>query len=338
MPKKIYAYISLLVLILLLFNLSSALQKKVRLILATATTGGTYYPVGVAIATLITSELEEEHNVSMTAITSAGSAENIQLLKNREADLAIIQSLNGSMAWQGKDKYDGSPELYLRSITRLWENVEHFSILSKYAETGNVSDLNNIRKKNFSIGKRGSGTEVSGRVIMRSLGFNPDKDFKLKYLGYLPSANALQNGRIVGLNIPAGPPANAIMQAFATIGAKNLRILEYSDKQLEAINSVYPVWRRYALKAGTYPGQEEVIQTISQPNVLVVHQEIEESVVYEIVKTIYENLSYLRKVHQATNDMTLEDAVSRVPVPLHAGAVRYYREQGIDIPSHLIVK
>lgn len=206
-------YVMVLISVLFIsIRTSCSSSTDTHLILATATTGGTYYPVGVGIAMLTSTTLD---SLSMTAITSAGSGENIQLLKNREADLAILQGLYGAMAWQGKGIYSGKPEKDIRSVTMLWQNVEHFVILSKYAETGNISDLKNLRNMNFSIGRRGSGTEISGRVIALACGFDPDEDFNLQYLGYTSSAQALQDGRISGMNIPAGPPASSISQAAA---------------------------------------------------------------------------------------------------------------------------
>jgi TRAP transporter TAXI family solute receptor len=335
--KKAVGFLLLLLIALVLATMSSALDKKLQLILATATTGGTYYPVGVAIATITTKNLDASDNISMTAITSAGSGENIQLLKNKEADLVIIQSLYGAMAWQGRGRYEGKPQNYIRSLTVLWENVEHFVIREKYAKTGDMSDLENIRKKNFSIGKRGSGTETSGRVILKALGYNPAKDFKLKYLGYNPSAGALQNGRIVGMNIPAGSPASAIIQAYAVLGPRGMRILDFTESQLEAVNSEYAVWKRATLKPGTYPGQDKPIHTISQSNLLVVHEDIGEDQIYKIVKNMYENLPFLRQVHRATEKMSIERALEGLSVPLHPGAVRYYKEQELSIPSHLLL-
>lgn len=327
----------LLLTVLLWPILSGAIDKKLQLILATATTGGTYYPVGVAIATITTNNLDDSDKITMTAITSAGSGENIQLLKNREADLAIIQSLYGAMAWQGKGRYKDKPQHYIRSITTLWDNVEHFVILEKYSESGDMSDLKNIKGKNFSIGQRGSGTETSGRVILEALGFHPAKDFKLKYLGYNSSAGALQNGRIVGMNIPAGPPASAITQAYAVLGSKGMRILDFSEGQLQAVNSVHPVWKRAILEPGTYPGQDRPIRTISQSNLLVVHQDLGEDPVYKITKNLFENLPFLRQVHKATEKMSIENALDGLSVPLHPGALRYYREQGLSIPPHLLL-
>jgi len=177
---------------------------------------------------------------------------------------------------------------------------------------------------------------MSGRTILQALGFDPDRDFKLQYLGYTPSANALQNSRISGMNIPAGPPASAVIQAFAAIGQDKICILSFSENQLEAVNSRYPVWRKAVIKAGTYPGQENEITTISQPNLLVAHQDIAEDVIYQLVKTIFENLPYLQNIHQATKAMALEHAVTGLSVPLHPGAVRYFREKGINIPADLI--
>jgi len=313
-----------------------ALQKKKRLILATATTGGTYYPVGVGIATLVTNTLEDLEGITMSAITSAGSGENIQLLRNKEAELAIIQSLWGSMAWQGKGRYKDRPVKFIRSVTRLWENVEHFALLKKYAPTGNILDLKNIKKKSFSIGARGSGTEMSGRVILEALGFDSKKDFRLQYLGYNPSAEALQNGRVVGMNIPAGPPASAITQAFAAIGADDMCLLEFTEEQCTAINGRFPVWNSFVIEEGTYPGQKKPIRTISQSNVLVVHRDVEAEVVYAILKTVYENLDYLKTIHQSAGEISLEKALAGLSTPLHPGAVRFYQEKGIEIPVLLL--
>ncbi|MGD9345179.1 MAG: TAXI family TRAP transporter solute-binding subunit [Candidatus Aminicenantes bacterium] len=322
----------------ILLSASRAYDKKLQLVLATATTGGTYYPVGVAIATITTNNLDPSDNISMTAITSAGSGENIQLLKNKEADLAIIQGLYGAMAWQGRGRYEGKPQHYIRSLAVLWENVEHFVILEKYVNRGDMSDLQNIINKNFSIGKRGSGTETSGRVILEALGYNPSKDFKLKYLGYNPSAGALQNGRIAGMNIPAGPPASAITQACAVLGPGGMRILDFTERQLEAVNSEYAVWKRAILEPGTYPGQDKPVRTISQSNLLIVHEDVGEDPVYKIVKNTYDNLPFLGQVHRATEKMSVEGALEGLSVPLHPGALRYYREQGLSIPSHLLLK
>ena len=314
---------------------NSFAQEKRAYVIATASPGGTYYPVGVAIATLITDKLGKD-GISMSAITSAGSGENVQLLKNKEADFAILQGLFGSMAWQGKGKYEGKPERNMRAVTMLWENVEHFVVYKEFAPTNNIMDLNNLKGEKFSIGKRGSGTETSGKTILTALGFNPEKDFRLEHMGYSASATALQDRRILGMNIPAGPPVSAITQAFATIGADKITVLEFTDDQLKQIDSHFPVWSRYVIPANTYPGQEKEINTIAQPNFLAVRPDLSADDVYKILETIYSNLDFLHNMHKATYAMKLQRAINGLPVPLHPGAVKFYQDKGFKIPDNLI--
>ncbi|MBC2713068.1 MAG: TAXI family TRAP transporter solute-binding subunit [Desulfosarcina sp.] len=303
-----------------------------NLIIATATTGGTYYPVGVAIGTLTSIKLAKEHKITATAMNSAGSGENVQMLKNKEAHMAILQALFGLNAYNGKGPYKDKPIKDFRSVTMLWENVEHMVVRAKYAKTGTVADLENLGKK-FSIGKRGSGTEGSGRAIMAALGIDPEKEMTLEYLSYTPSAQAMMDGRIVGANIPAGPPVAAITQLYAQLSEKKVKVLDFTDEQLATVQKSYPIWNRFVIKAGVYPGQKKDIQTISQPNFLAVRPDVSEETVYLITKTIYENLSFLNSIHKATKAMKLEKAIAGLPVPLHPGAARYYAEMGIKIPD-----
>jgi len=303
------------------------------LIIATATPGGTYYPVGVGIGTLVTEKLQPE--IVASAINSAGSGENIQMMINGEAQLAILQGLFGAMAYAGKGRYD-QPVKDIRSITMLWQNVEHFLIQSDAVRSGTVSDLKGLGQK-YSIGKRGSGTEGSTRTILDALGISPESDLQPEFLGYSPSVQALMDGRIAGATVPAGPPVAAATQAYAQMG-DGVRLLEITDEQLAQIQSAYPVWSRYTIAAGTYPGQSEAIQTAAQPNFLSCRADLPEDVVYQITKTIYENLSYLQNVHKATDAMSLDKAIEGLAVPLHPGALKYYKEQGISVPSHLIAE
>ncbi|MCF7369339.1 TAXI family TRAP transporter solute-binding subunit [Vibrio sp. J2-3(2022)] len=306
-------------------------------ILATASTGGTYYPVGVALATLSKVKLAPKHHFSLSAISSAGSGENVKLLNENEAQFAILQGLYGAWAWSGEGPYEKSGrQEQLRSVSMLWQNVEHFIVRSDLAKTGTVTDLNNLDGKKFSIGKKNSGTENSGRQIMKGLKVDPDK-FNLAYMGYGGSASALQNGTIDGMNTPAGVPVGAVTQAFAALG-KDISILSFTDEQIKKANGNYNLWTKYEIPANTYPGLDKPITTIAQPNFLAVREDISEEDVYQLTKAIYENLPFLQGIHKATKAMAMEKAIAGLPVPLHPGAARYYKEMGIEIPSDLMAK
>ncbi len=310
-------------------------DEKRAYVLATASTGGTYYPVGVALATLAKVKLEPQYQLSMSAINSAGSGENVKLLRENEAQFAILQGLYGAWAWNGEGEVaQAGPQKQLRSVTMLWQNVEQFVVKSKYAQTGTISDLSALQEQKFSIGKKNSGTEGSGLTIMSNLGMNPD-GFSMAYMGYGASADALQNGTIDGMNIPSGVPTSAITRAYAALGS-DITVLDFTDEQIQQANGAYQLWTRFVIPANTYPGQTKAINTMAQPNFLAVRDDIAEEDVYLLTKTIYENLPFLNGIHKATKDMALEKAIAGLPLPLHPGAARYYREVGVAIPAHLL--
>ncbi|MDW1892616.1 TAXI family TRAP transporter solute-binding subunit [Vibrio sp. Vb1574] len=316
---------------------TNAAAEERSYILATASTGGTYYPVGVALATLSKVKLAPKHHFSLSAISSAGSGENVKLLNENEAQFAILQGLYGAWAWSGEGPYEKSGrQAKLRSVSMLWQNVEHFIVRSDLAKTGTVSDLKSREGKKFSIGKKNAGTEYSGRQIMKGLNVDPDK-FNLAFMGYGGSASALQNGTIDGMNTPAGVPVGAVTQAFAALG-KDISILSFTDEQIKQANGNYKLWTKYDIPANTYPGLDKPITTIAQPNFLAVRDDISEEDVYQLTKAIYENLPFLQGIHKATKAMAIEKAISGLPLPLHPGAVRYYKEMGIEIPSELMAQ
>ncbi len=302
-------------------------------ILTTATTGGTYYPVGVALATITKSELHRTEGISLSAISSAGSMENIKLMRDNQAQFALLQGIFAAWAWNG-DGPIKKPQPWLRSIGAMWQNAEHFVLLKELATDGSIMDLDSLNGHRFVLGARNSGAERSGDHILNSLGINYKDKFNLAYMGYGATANAIQDGTIVGMNIPAGVPVTGITRAFAMVGDE-LVLLSFSDEQLARVNARYALWNRYVIPAGTYPNQPRDIESIAHPNVLAVHADVPDEAVYQITRAIFENLASLREIHKATREVTLERALIGLGAPLHPGALRYYREAGMEIPPEL---
>lgn len=307
-------------------------------LLATASTGGTYYPVGVAISTLTKVKLQPKMKIGMSAINSAGSGENIKLLKDNETQFAILQGLYGYYAWNGEGPFkEEGAHKDLRSVTMLWQNVEQFTILADGVKTGTVADLAELKGKRMALGKKNSGTLGSNKTLLTNLGMDAEKDFELVYVGYGPSADALQNGQVSGMSTPAGTPTGAVTRAIAAMGDK-IKILDFTDEQVKKADGGLGLWNRYVIEKGTYPNQDKNINTIAQPNFLAVRADVDEEAVYLITKTLYENLPFLNAIHAATKMMALEKAISGLPMPLHPGALRYFKEVGLDIPKHLVAK
>ncbi len=307
-------------------------------LLATASTGGTYYPVGVALSTLVKVKLQPKQKIGMSAINSAGSGENIKLLRDNEVQFAILQGLYGAYAWQGTGPIQGDgPQKNLRAVTMLWQNVEHFVVNKKFAKTGTAADMVAMKGETLALGKKNSGTLGSNTVLLTNLGANVEKDFNLVYVGYGPSADAMQNGQAAGMSTPAGAPVSAVTKAKANMG-DDIVVLDFTDEQLKQADGGMELWTRYLIPADTYPGQTKDINTIAQPNFLAARADVDEDAVYQIVKAVYENLPFLNAIHGATKVMAVEKAISGLPMPLHPGAAKYYQEVGIQIPDRLLAK
>jgi len=311
-------------------------QEEQNYLLATASTGGTYYPVGVALATLIKVKLQPKQKINMSAINSAGSGENVKLIREDEVQFGILQGLFGAYAATGTGplKNDG-PQKELRSVTMLWPNVEHFVVKNEYVKSGTIEDIKNVEGKAVSMGRQNSGTIGSNRTILGNLGIDMEKAYELVYMGYGPSADALQNGQIEAMSTPAGDPVSAVSRAFATMGG-DISLLEFTAEQAKQANGSFEdLWTEYTIPSGTYPNLDKDVKTIAQPNFLAVRSSVPEETVYLITKTIYENLAFLQGIHPATKAMSLQRAIAGLPVPLHPGAVKYYEEQGIAVPARL---
>ena len=323
---------TLLLCSLLLQTCSDNSHQRSSYVLATGTTGGTFYPVGVALSTL--AKAEADADFSLTAISSAGSMENIKLLRDNQSQFALVLAIFAAWAYNGEGPIS-SPQSDLRSISGMWPNVEHFVLHSDLVTSGTLTDLNNLEGERYVLGARNSGAEHTGIYILDALEIDYRRKFTLGYMTYGASASAMQDGNIVGMNVPAGPPVTAITQAFAQMRS-NMTVLNFDNSQIAAINERYPLWQAYELLPGTYPYQDEPIMTAASPNVLIVRGDVSEQIVYDLTRMLWENLPTLQQIHSATRSMQIQEALQGIPVPLHPGALRYYRERAIQIPDALI--
>lgn len=306
-------------------------------ILATASTGGTYYPVGVAIATLTKVKLQPKQKIGMAAINSAGSGENVRLLRENEAQFAILQGLFGYYAATGTGPVEADgPQDNLRSVTMLWQNVEQFVVAADMASSGDMGDFVALSGKAVALGRKNSGTIGSNTALLTGLGADVSS-YEMVHGGYGPSADAVQDGKAIGMGTPAGVPTGAVTKLFAT-AADKVKMLSFTPEQAKAADAGKGLWTPYLIPAGTYPGQDYDVNTIAQPNFLATSADVDEESVYLITKTIYENLAFLNAIHPATKAMAIEKAIAGLPLPLHPGALRYYKEVGVDVPAKLMAK
>lgn len=317
-------------------SLGLAQAQESDYVLNTASTGGTYHPVGTAIATLSKVKLLPSEKFSLTAVNSAGSGANVQALAAGTAQFAILQGLYGSYAATGTGPVS-EPQTGLRSVSMLWQNIEQFILANEHVKGGTVSDLLDVKGQTLAMGKENSGTLGSNEVLLSALGANFAEDYEFVYAGYGPSVDAMANGQAVGAGIPSGVPTSAITKLMSTNQGK-FTLLSVTAEEAARMDGGRELWTPYTIAAGSYPGQDEEVITIAQPNFLAVNADVDENHVYLLTKTLYENLPFLQAIHPATKAMNIDAAMAGLPVPLHPGAARYYKEVGMEIPARLIAE
>ena len=309
--------------------------SETRLQIATDDTNSPYYAVGTALSALVKMRVDPELGIGMYARASLGSWENAQLLRSGKADLAIMQALFGLWAREGRGVFRRhGPDHSLRAIASLWPDVEHVMLTTRRAATGTIEDLRNLDGASFAVGPRGSGIEGDVHLLMRRLEIDPATSLQAVNLGPTEAASAMLMGTVAGMTLPGGTPVSLI-EAIISHDAGSVKLLEFTDRQLRLIDQGDGLWHRHVIPPGTYLGQELPIQSIAQPSFLAVRAETPAHAVYAVTKAMFENLDVLRVGHRAADAISLDTALGGLPVPLHPGALRFYREASLVVPPSL---
>ncbi|WP_114964251.1 TAXI family TRAP transporter solute-binding subunit [Alkalilacustris brevis] len=309
-------------------------------LIGTGGSGGTFYPVGVGIATLVKLKLgtRQEEQVNMSAITSQGSFDNVNMIADGRVDFGIAQSLNTDWGYRGVGDFEGTgPKENLRAVGAIMFNTKMFIAPNELAPTGTMDDLFEMEGKRVVLGQQNSGGLLSFNEFLSNIGIDdPESFFQQSHVGFQQRAEAFINGTLDAINLTSGVPNAAATMAMAALEGR-VTMLSFSPEMREQMTTG-TVWGPYTIPAGTYPGQNAPVETIAQPNLLLVGDHVPEQDVYDITKVMYENVPFLTSVHGSFADMSIESAIGGITIPLHPGAARFYREQGLDIPDHLIAE
>ena len=292
-----------------------------RLSIATGGTGGVFYPYGGGIAKVI-----DEHipNVEATAEVTAASVDNLKFVRDRKADLAFTTADTLADAVNGTDVFNGS-KLPIQTLAVLYKNYTHVVTLA----SSPIRTMSDLKGRVVSTGSPGSGTEVTAFRILEAFGIDPEKDIKKQRLGVTESADALKDGKVDAFFWSGGLPTAAILDLGHTQGI-TIRMLS-NDGSLPSLTSAYgnSLYVQGIVPHNVYPGIESDIGVVSIPNILVVHADMDEELVYEITKALFENRAELVAIHPEAQNLAPEYAVKDSPAPFHPGAIRYYREQQV---------
>jgi hypothetical protein len=299
-------------------------QQRVFLSIATGGTAGVYFPLGAALAELWNSKVP---SVQATAQTSGASVANIRLLQKSDVHVAFIQNDITFYAFHGTEMFmdrianKAQPVDNLRGMAMLYpETIQVVTLRSK-----NINSVADLKGKRIAVGAPGSGTEVNARQILRAfeLGYyNTRPDF----LNFAEAADQLKDGVVDAAFITAGHPTAAVQDIASS---RDLKILTVPKDVIDRLRDQYPYYTPVVIPANTYRGQTEPVATAAVMAMLVTRHDVDADLVYTLTKALWENTDKLRAAHARGRDITTATARAGMPITMHAGALRYYREFGI---------
>lgn len=283
----------------------------------TGGTSGVYYPVGVALSKLYADNIPDTR-VQVQA--TKASVENLNLLQQGKGELGFSLGDSVKLAAEG-DAEAGfrQPLDKLRGVAAVYPNF----IQIVASQDSGIATLADLKGKRVSVGAAKSGTELNARAILEAAGMSYADLGKVEYLPFAESVELMKNRQL-----------DATLQS-AGLGVASLKDLATSlpitvvSVPAEVAGKLGAPYVAQEIPAGTYQGQEAAVPTVAVINFLITHDGVPEEIVYQMTKLIFDHKADLVAAHHAAEGIDLTTAAEGMPVPLHPGAERFYREAGV---------
>ncbi|MEX6504758.1 TAXI family TRAP transporter solute-binding subunit [Jiella sp. M17.18] len=283
----------------------------------TGGTSGVYYPLGVALAKIYSDNIP---GVKTQVQSTKASVENINLIAQGRGEIGFALGDSVKAAAEG-DAEAGfkQPVKKLRAIAAIYPN--YVQIVA--AKSSGITDLADLKGKALSVGAPASGTELNARAIFKAAGMSYDDLGKTEYLPFAESVELIKNRQLDATLQSAGLGVSSIRDLASSIPITVVAVPEAIATKLG------PPFQSATIPAGTYDGQDKPVKTLAITNILVTSADVPDDLVYQMTKQLFEHLPQLVAAHNAAKGIDPKTAAKNLPVPLHPGAERYYKEAGL---------
>ena len=283
---------------------------------------GVYYVVGQSVCRMV-NRGSDEHNIRCNAPSTGGSVANVNGMKSGELDMGVVQSDVQYRAYHGEDNFadDGAWE-EMRAVFTM--HGEPLTVVAR-ADSG-IEHISDFPGKRVNIGNPGSGQRNTMNVVMDAMGWDTGVFSLASQLDAAEQAAALSDNNIDAMVYVVGHPNGSIQEATTTIDA---RLVPVTGPEIDEIIEANPFYTRSVIPGGLYRGNDEDVETFGVAATFVSSTAVDEDVVYETVKAVFENFDRFKRLHPAFENLEEEQMISDgLTAPLHDGAARYYRERG----------
>lgn len=284
---------------------------------------GVYYPTGGAICRLV-NKGRKAHGIRCSVESTGGSVYNLNTIAAGELDMGVAQSDWQYHAYHGTSKFkDKGPNKCLRAVFSV--HPEPFTVVAR-ADSG-IKTFDDLKGKRVNIGNPGSGQRGTMEVVMKAKGWTK-KSFKLaSELKSAEQSKALCDNKVDAMVFTVGHPSGSIKEAATSCDSI---IVPVTGKEIDMLVKKNDYYRTATIPAGMYRGTDSDVKTFGVGATFVTSCKVPDDVIYNVVKSVFENFDQFQKLHPAFKVLKKKEMVKDgLSAPLHPGAVKYYKEAGL---------
>ncbi len=300
----------------------TAIAQERFITIGTGGQTGVYFVVGQSICRLV-NRGSADHGLKCTAPSTGGSIANINAIKAGDMDMGVAQSDWQFHAFNGSSKFEeGGAFENLRAVFSV--HGEPFTVVARAdSEIGSFDDLFG---KRVNVGNPGSGQRATMEVVLGAMGKSED-DFALaSELKPAEQSAALGDNKVDAIVYTVGHPNGSIQEATSTVDAK---LVSVTGDAIDKLVDDNPYYAKATIPGGLYKGNDEDVQTFGVKATFVTSADVDDDVVYTVVKAVFDNFDRFKGLHPAFANLSEEEMIADgLSAPLHPGAEKYYKERG----------
>ena len=297
--------------------LSGGLAQAQQVKLMTGPQGGSWYPLGGAIKNIVEQAVPDS---AVQILPGAGIA-NVKAVNAGKADLGFANSVSTVDGINGNPPFDAKQD-NVCNVATLYP--QYFQVVA-LADSG-IEGPMDFKGKSLAAQKKGNTGEAITSHLLQAHGMTYDDMSRANYGSYTDSVALMKDGNAQIFTLGTTVPAGAIMDLAAS---RDIKMVPINDESLQAMQKLNPGYQRIMIPAGSYPGQDAEVPTIGYATHIIAQCSLDADLVYNILKSISENLDDLASIAKAVQNATPESMATETGVPLHEGARRFYQEQGV---------
>jgi len=279
--------------------------------------GLAWYQMAVGISEALNKNMP---NVKATAEATAGAVENVRRMNGNEMEIGFTIPSVAVESYKGEGDFKGKKNNILSLMSNQMAYLQVIAL-----KDSNIKSVAELKGKRVGMAPPGSASHLDAKLIMEANNIT-DKDLKPFYISATEAVEMMKDGQLDAV-IQTG--AIRLAPFIDLANTRPIVAVPVDEATMKKITDRYPYFVKTSLPANNYKGMDQAVQTMGYRHILVVRKDLSEEVVYNVTKCLYENLEYLKSVHNGFKEVSDKTMLDSLPIPLHPGAAKYYKEKGL---------